>query len=322
MILAMIDQVLLSFSCFISDTRILFGIFLAPLFAVLLFNTVVFVMVTFVLIKHTRKKLAKDSSKKKEVTQGTIKAVISVFSVMLMFGLSWLFGAFSIADAAPIFQWPFVVFNTLQGFLLFLFFCVVGKDAREEWKNLLTCYRHKKKYGSMAPHSHASQVPKSTSTKNTELTSRYAQSRTLRISTGLELHHTGSVSDSKVPLYDFSSSAVDDNLQPNVEKDNSLVIANGSTMIKDSKVDLSSPVVQGKPRRKKASSQLPPQVQFKLKRPYYQVVIDQEESLPATSPTNFSQELTQMSDTNVFSNLTDDSTIALIDNNGIEYSVV
>ena len=64
----------------------MYGLFLAPLFAVLLFNVVVFVMVTVVLVKHTRKKLTKDSSKKKEVTQGTIKAIISIFSVMLMFG--------------------------------------------------------------------------------------------------------------------------------------------------------------------------------------------------------------------------------------------
>ena len=304
--------------------RVLIGIFLAPLFAVLLFNTVVFVMVTVVLVKHTRKKLTKDTNKKKEVTQGTIKAIISVFSVMLMFGLSWLFGALTIGDAAPIFQWPFVIFNTLQGFLLFLFFCVIGKDAREEWKNLLTCYRRKKKYGSMATPSRASQVPKSTSTKNTELSSRYAQSRTLRISAGLEPHHSSSFGDSKVPLYDFSSSAADPNLQTIVEKDTSLVIPNGSTMIEDTKVDLSSPVVQGKPRRKKTSSQLPPQVQFKLKRPYYQVVIDQEEGIPAASPLDFSQELTQMSDTNdvVFSNLTDDSTVALINNSGLEYTVV
>lgn len=298
------------------------GIFLAPLFAVLLFNTVVFIMVTVVLVKHTRKKLTKDSSKRKEVVQGTIKAIISIFSVMLMFGLSWLFGALSIGEAALYFQWPFVIFNTMQGFMLFLFFCVIGKDAREEWINLLTCNRRKKKHGSTATPSRASQVPRSNYTKSTEISSRYAQSRTLRISAGLDSHPSSTARETKVPLHDVSyTSSADNNIKSVAEEETSLVIANGSTAIKESD-KLILDVVPEKPRRKKTSSQLPPHIQFKLKRPYYHVVIEQEESIPAASPFEFSQELTQTSDTNVFSNLTDDSTTALIDNNGIEYSVV
>ena len=301
----------------------LYGIFLAPLFVVLLFNTVVFIMVTAVLIKHTRKKLSKDSKRKKEVTQGTVKAIISVFSVMVMFGLSWLFGALSIDDGAIFFQWPFVILNTLQGFFLFIFFCVIGKDAREEWLNLLSCYRRKKKQKqSAASHSRSSQVPKSTSTKYTDLTTRYAQSYTIRRSAGLLPEPSqldSSVYDSKAPL-DQEMSDID-NLK-SITEENDLVIANGAAVIDETKVDLSvkSP---GKPRRKKTSSQLPPHIQFKLKRPYYHVVVDQEESIPASSSVQYNQELTPISDVNVFTNLTDDTTTALIiDGQDIEYSVV
>ena len=289
-----------------------------------MFNTVVFVMVTVVLVKHTRKKLAKDSQKKKEITQGTIKAIISVFSVMLMFGLTWLFGALSIDQAALFFQWPFVILNTMQGFLLFIFFCVIGTDAREEWLNLLTCYRRKKKLKqSTASHSRASQVPKST--KYTDLTTRYAQSYTIRRSVGLLPEPSqldSSMYDSKAPL-DQEMSCIDDHFKSVVEETN-LVIANGSA---DTKIDIGSKTTPEKPRRKKTSSQLPPHIQFKLRRPYYHVVVDQEESIPASSPVQLSQEfnheLIQTSDINAYTNLTDDSTTALIiDNHDIEYSVV
>ena len=288
----------------------------------LLFNIVVFVMVTVVLIKHTKKKLAKDGTKK---AQGTVKAIISVFSVMVMFGLSWLFGALSIDDGAIFFQWPFVILNTLQGFFLFIFFCVIGKDAREEWLNLLSCYRRKKKQKqSAASHSRSSQVPKSTSTKYTDLTTRYAQSYTIRRSAGLLPEPSqldSSIYDSKAPL-DQEMSDIDNNLK-SITEENDLVIANGAAVIDETKVDFSvkSP---GKPRRKKTSSQLPPHIQFKLKRPYYHVVVDQEESIPASSSVQHNQELTPISDVNVFTNLTDDTTTALIidSQDNIEYSVV
>ena len=286
-------------------------------------------MVTVVLVKHTRKKLAKDSNKKKEVTQGTIKAIISVFSVMLMFGLSWLFGALSIDQAAVFFQWPFIILNTLQGFFLFLFFCVIGKDAREEWLNLLSCYRrNKKQKQSTSTHSRASHAPKSTATKYSDLTTRYAQSYTIRRSVGL-LPETSqldsSVYDSKVPLDQELSSFDNGNLK-GIAEETDLVITNGSAIAEETKVDLSVKTPPEKPRRKKISSQLPPHIQFKLKRPYYHVVVDQEESIPASSPVQlsqeFTQELTQTTDINVFSNLTDDGTMALIESHDIEYSVV
>ena len=323
-------------SCFISDIRVLYGLFLAPLLAVLLFNTVVFVMVTVVLIKHTRKKLSKDGTNK---TQGTIKAIISVFSVMLMFGLSWLFGALSIDRASIFFQWLFLIFNTLQGFFLFIFFCVLGSDAREEWLNLLSCYRRKKKHThSVITHSRGSHAPKSSTTKRTDLSSRTIPQHTIKKNLGLISESSqleSSVYESKVPIDHTMSVYNHDDLQSlksNAQETN-FVITNDST-VEETKVDLSLKTPPEKIRRKKTSSQLPPHIQFKLKRPYYHVVLDPEESAPASSSVHYgqeytqeltqttddlqfsqdhSQELTQTSDLNVFSNLTDDSTMALID---------
>ena len=131
------------FSCFFDHIGVWFGVFLGPIFAIILFNIVVFVLVVRVLLKHSKRKIVQASEKKKYT--GTIKTLISIVSIMLMFGLSWLFGAFTISGASIVFSWLFVISNSLQGFFLFLFFCVVGKDARDEWKSLFTCGQSKKK---------------------------------------------------------------------------------------------------------------------------------------------------------------------------------
>ena len=131
------------FSCFIDHTGVLFGVFLCPIFVVLLFNNVVFVLVVRVLIKHNKRKIAGSKDAKKY--KNTFKTLVRIVSIMAMFGLSWLFGAFTINHASVVFSWLFVIFNSLQGFVLFLFFCVIGKDAREEWKDLFTCGRYKKR---------------------------------------------------------------------------------------------------------------------------------------------------------------------------------
>ena len=113
-----------------------------------------FVLVVRVLIKHSARK-AGDLTRNKK-TQATVKTLISVVSIMFMFGLQWLFGAFTIAEASLVFQWLFVIFSTLQGFFLFLFFCLLSQDAREEWLNLLTFGWRKKSRRSVIT-SHASQ---------------------------------------------------------------------------------------------------------------------------------------------------------------------
>ena len=119
-----------------------FGVFLGPILALVLLNTIVFVLVIRVLVKHSARKL-KDANNAKKL-QGTFKTLISIMSIMFMFGLQWLFGALTIAQASLAFQWLFVIFSTLQGFFLFLFFVVLGKETRDEWLNVFTCGKRKK----------------------------------------------------------------------------------------------------------------------------------------------------------------------------------
>ena len=176
-----------------------FGLFLGPVLALVLFNAVVFVFVIRVLIKHSVRKLEDVDRKKKAI--GTIKTLVSIVSIMLMFGLQWLFGAFTIAEASEAFQWLFVIFSSLQGFFLFLFFCLLSQDAREEWLNLFSLgVRKKKKRGAFT--SNVSQAGRVRNTGSTYITSKHSQTikRSVLLSSGLD-SESGVEMKSKRNLY-------------------------------------------------------------------------------------------------------------------------
>ena len=148
-----------------------------------LFNTVVFVLVLRVLIKHSMRK--SKEAKKKQQLKTTMKTMISIISIMFMFGLQWLFGALTIAEASLAFQWLFVIFSTLQGLFLFIFFCVLGKDARDEWMRVFTCGRKtKKSHGFLSSHG-PSNSHTGRRTSSSYLTTSHARSRTLLRSVGV-----------------------------------------------------------------------------------------------------------------------------------------
>lgn len=255
------------FSCFISDNRLLYGIFLAPLFAIIIFNTIVFILVSRVLLKHSKKNIdrAKEERNTKKVVAATAKTLISIISIMIMFGLSWVFGALSVSVAAVVFQWFFVIFNTSQGFLLFIFFCVIGQDAREEWKKLLSCYRYQgPRKGTATPSamSSGSRV-KARITKDTSLTSNMGNSNTIRRSVGLLEKSDFDSSVAPMEMSDMSPTKTNF-IDSIMEEDANFIIPNEES--------------------KQPDSQLPPQVLFRLKRPYYDLVVEKNEG--SVSPTD------------------------------------
>ena len=60
---------------------------------------------------------------------------------MALFGLTWIFGALTVREASTAFQFLFAIFNSLQGFFIFLFFCVFGREGQKHWLRVLCCGR-------------------------------------------------------------------------------------------------------------------------------------------------------------------------------------
>ena len=153
------------------------GALLAPVLAVVAFNVVIFVLVMSVLIKHSKKKIKRarasaDGSSK----EATIRLLISIFSIMNIYGLTWLFAIFTFTEGTFAFQLLFAIFNSLQGFFLFLFFCVLGKEARESWATLL-CRGKLKRF---APHTSTTRpvAQNSSSTQTNTYQRRYTAQTT------------------------------------------------------------------------------------------------------------------------------------------------
>ena len=134
---------------------------------------VMFVLVARVLIKHTMQKCVKGEDKAQY--RAIFKTLLSVASVMFLFGLSWIFAAFTVKEAAFAFQILFILFNSTQGFFIFIFLCVLNQNIRQEWLNILTCGRagKQKLTPSMTGHSTANSH---FNTKSTAFTSIVDQS--------------------------------------------------------------------------------------------------------------------------------------------------
>ena len=126
------------FSCFINNVTVFFATFLGPILLILAFNVVIFVVVIVVLVKH----LIKRSKEQANYRYKGIQLMANITGISCLLGLTWVFGALTITKADQAFQIVFTVTNSLQGFFIFIFFCVLNGDVRLAWKQKLIGKRH------------------------------------------------------------------------------------------------------------------------------------------------------------------------------------
>ena len=112
-------------SCFINNSTAFFAAFLGPILLILLFNMIIFVLVIVTLVRHQWRR-----SKQRNRKFDTLKLLINVASIVFLFGLTWIFGALTVVNANQAFQIVFALSNSFQGFLIFIFFCVLNNDVR------------------------------------------------------------------------------------------------------------------------------------------------------------------------------------------------
>ena len=63
--------------------------------------------------------------------------MLNLLGVFILFGLTWTFGTLTVIKAHQAFEIVFTVINSLQGFLIFIFFCALNKDVREALSEIL-----------------------------------------------------------------------------------------------------------------------------------------------------------------------------------------
>ena len=85
--------------------------------------------------------MLKRSSRNKK-NSDSIQLMINITSICVLFGLTWIFGALTVVKADQTFQIMFALINSLQGFLIFIFFCAMNKDIRLElFQLLVSCHK-------------------------------------------------------------------------------------------------------------------------------------------------------------------------------------
>ncbi|NWV05589.1 AGRD1 protein, partial [Ptilonorhynchus violaceus] len=104
--------------------------FVAPAMFVILVNIGILIAVTRVIsrISADNYKVHGDANAFKL----TAKAVAVLLPIL---GSSWIFGVLAVNAHALVFQYIFAVFNSLQGFFLFLFHCLLNSEVRAAFKH-------------------------------------------------------------------------------------------------------------------------------------------------------------------------------------------
>ena len=109
-----------------------------PVSTILFANTVALVIVMYNLHQHGQKKARKlsygDENKKTMIdTAMVISQTRIAFSCNVLLGITWIFALLAVGKATLYFQWLFCIFNSLQGFFIFVFYTVRNQDVKKAW---------------------------------------------------------------------------------------------------------------------------------------------------------------------------------------------
>ncbi|XP_052079943.1 uncharacterized protein LOC127718086 [Mytilus californianus] len=131
--------------CFIShaSTIAFYIALLGPACCILIINTVVFTLVARVILKP-KFRGHPNGGRREKVTPTQVRGA---FTVMVLLGVTWVFGPVAINESKIVFNYIFVVLNSLQGFLIFVFRCLLNTEVRLSWLYLLKTGKFKRRRG-------------------------------------------------------------------------------------------------------------------------------------------------------------------------------
>ena len=124
--------------------------FLVPLIVILITN-----FFAFCLVVHKLRSVMLRKKVTRAETQSAATQLRGAVSVLVLLGLTWCFGFFTIGGAHVVFSYLFVIFNTLQGLFIFVFYCVWKRDVQIAWMTALPCCPRPEKSSSGSEYSYS-----------------------------------------------------------------------------------------------------------------------------------------------------------------------
>ena len=104
-------------------------------------NLVMYISITFVQLRYIcctkrQRRAGNETTWKSKFREDCITA-LKLWCILSLFGLTWLFGAFTITqESAFVFSSLFAIFTSLQGFFIFVFLCILSRDALKCYKSV------------------------------------------------------------------------------------------------------------------------------------------------------------------------------------------
>ncbi|KJE92667.1 G protein-coupled receptor [Capsaspora owczarzaki ATCC 30864] len=103
-------------ACWIQDQNALIGAFYVPVLLVIAANIFMFIKIVIAF-----QRAAKDRRILGAEERNNLRVLVTIF---LMLGITWVFGVLAIDSATTALQYLFVIFNSFQGFFIFVFYCL------------------------------------------------------------------------------------------------------------------------------------------------------------------------------------------------------
>ena len=128
------NKIFFIFRCWLSGTAFYIG-FLAPITIILVANCFIYASIMYKLFGSKKNAPTKIQAR----TSNTFLQLRRSFSLMVLFGLTWVFAYLAIGNASVVFQWLFTIFNSLQGLGIFVFNCCFNAEVRAAWRE--SCVR-------------------------------------------------------------------------------------------------------------------------------------------------------------------------------------
>ncbi|KAM9788959.1 adhesion G-protein coupled receptor G2 [Neosynchiropus ocellatus] len=119
--------------CWIKNDIAFYVAVVAYFCAVFVFN---FIMFLVVLVQLCRLKRQNPHNLQHRTT---LQDVRSVTGITVLLGLTWGFAFFAWEPVNLPFMYLFAIFNSLQGFFIFVFHCLVKESVRRQWRTYLCC---------------------------------------------------------------------------------------------------------------------------------------------------------------------------------------
>ncbi|KAM7389251.1 hypothetical protein PAMP_023241 [Pampus punctatissimus] len=120
--------------CWLQNDVFFYVTVVAFIFLILLCNISVFIVVLIQIRQMQANKPTTNS-------RGSLNDLRTVASLTVLLGLTWSMGFFSFGPGRVVLMYLFSIFNTLQGFFVFLFHCLMKENVRKQWRIYLCCGR-------------------------------------------------------------------------------------------------------------------------------------------------------------------------------------